>query len=55
VNVVHVPAPARQNRQRLERPFGAAELVDQRAERRRPDIFAADEPQPVQPLAAVEP
>jgi hypothetical protein len=55
MNVAHAAAAARQNRKRLERAFRAAKLVDQRTERGRPHILAADEPQQVQPLTAVEP
>ena len=43
-------ATARQRGQRLERRAGAAEMIDQGAKRARPDILAADQPQPVDAL-----
>jgi hypothetical protein len=43
-------ATPRQRWQRLQRGAGTAEMIDQRAERARADIGAADEAQPVDPL-----
>jgi hypothetical protein len=43
-------AAARQPRQRVERGARAAEMINERAEGARPDILAADKPQPVEPL-----
>ncbi len=43
-------AAAGKPRQRLKRRSRAAEMIDQCAERPRPDILAANEPQPVEPL-----
>ena len=48
-------AAPREIGQRLERRAGAAEMIEQRAERARADIFAADEPQPVEALLVAEP
>ena len=47
-------AAARQGRQGVERRLGAAELIDQRAEGRRADILAADQPEPAQALAVAQ-
>ena len=41
---------AREVRQRVERGLRRAEMIDQAAKRRRPDILAADQAQPGQPL-----
>ena len=38
----------------VERGFGAAELIDQRAEGCGPDILAADQPEPAQALTVVQ-
>ena len=43
-------AAPRHVRQRLKGGTGAAEVIEQRAEGARPDILAADETQPVEPL-----
>ena len=43
-------AAPRQLRQRVERGARAAEMIDQVAEGARPDVVAADQPQPVEPL-----
>ena len=48
-------AAARQAGQRGERGLRAAELVEQRPEGARPDILAANEPQPVEPLLVGQP
>ena len=47
-------AASRQIRQPLQRGARAAEMVDQRAKRARPDIVGADQPQPVDPLGVGE-
>jgi hypothetical protein len=44
-----------ERRQRLERVARPAEMIDQRAERPRPDILAADEAEPIDPLLVGEP
>ena len=43
-------AAPRKVRQRVERGLRRAEMIDEAAERRRPDILAADQPQPGKPL-----
>jgi hypothetical protein len=43
-------AAPREIRQPLQRGAGAAEMAHQRTERPRPDMIAADQPQPVDPL-----
>jgi hypothetical protein len=47
-------AALRQRRQCFERRPRTAEMIDQRAERARPDILATDEPQPIDPLRVLE-
>jgi hypothetical protein len=47
-------AAAGQGRERLERSLRAAELIDERPKRRRADILAADQPEPVQALAVAQ-
>jgi hypothetical protein len=47
-------AAARQLRQRRERRTGAAAVIDEGTEGARPDILAADEAQPVEPLAVAQ-
>ncbi len=47
-------AAPRQCRQRIKRGARAAEMIDQCAEGARPDILAADKPQPVDPLLVGE-
>jgi hypothetical protein len=47
-------AALRQRRQRIERRPRPAKMIDQRAERARPDILAANEPQPIDPLQVLE-
>jgi hypothetical protein len=45
----------RQKRQRVDGGLGAAELIDQSAERGGPDILASDQPKPGDALTMVEP
>ena len=47
-------AATRQIRQRRERGPGATAMIDEGAESARPDILAADEAQPVEPLAVAQ-
>ena len=54
-DVVRAPATAGEHRHGIDGGFGAAELVDERAERGRTDILAADQAEPGKPLAPVEP
>ena len=49
-DVVNAAAAAREHRQGVDGGLGAAELVDERAEGRRTDILAADQPEPGKPL-----
>jgi hypothetical protein len=48
-------AAARQHRQGIDGGFRAAKFVDERAEGGGPDVLAADQPEPGEPLATVEP
>src|SRR5581483_4671445 len=48
-------APAGQYGKRVDGGFRAAELVDERGEGRRTDVFAPDEREPRKPRAAIEP
>src|SRR5262249_38532271 len=50
----HGAAAPRELGERLERGAGAAEMIDQEAERARPDVVAADEAQPVEPLLVAQ-
>ena len=47
-------AAPRKVRQPLQRRLRAAEMIDQRTKRARPDIVGTDQPQPVDPLLAGE-
>ena len=46
---------AGERRQRFQRRARPAEMIDQRPERARPDILAADQPQPIDPLLVGQP
>ncbi len=48
-------AAPRQFRKALKGGFGAAAMIDERAKGARPDMFAADQPQPVDALGVAQP